>query len=611
MKYSVTFLPDNITVEVERGTSLLHAASFAEINLKSSCGGAGTCGRCKVKVDTGYLLACKTLINDHMTAEIPDDTRLDEHKVLLSEKEGLLTAPRGVTLTDYPHVPLSRKIRVSIEAPSINENSSDFSRLQAEIAKQVGLKSLTISLPVLKGLAESLRKDTWNVTITLTYNGSNLEITSCEPGHSLTSCYGIAVDIGTTTVAASLVDLEKGISIDKVGTYNRQARLGDDVISRIIHGSDEKGLQELQKLIINTINELIDKLLSKWNMQSGDISVMVTSGNTTMSHLFLGLNPKYIRLEPYVPTANIFPVVKAKELGLAINPNGLIFSFPAVASYVGGDIVSGVLATMISKREELTLFIDIGTNGEIVLGNQEWLISCACSAGPAFEGGGITFGTRAMKGAIEKIDINPSTFETRVETIEGAKAIGICGSGLIDCISKMYSVGIIDRTGSFQDVSSSRVKRNENDKLFVLVWAKDSGLDKDIYITENDIKNLIRSKGAVFAGIESLLKTVQLDFNVVDKILIAGGFGNYLNVYDAIKIGLLPDLPMEKFKFVGNTSLRGSEIALLSQDAWKQAEIIGKMMTYIELSVGNLFMDEFTKALFLPHTDLTLFPSVK
>ncbi|MBS3969693.1 MAG: DUF4445 domain-containing protein [Clostridia bacterium] len=632
MKYTVTFIPDQITTEVEAGKSLLHAANSAGIGIKSSCGSEGTCGRCKVKViqgkylynekfssilpqkhrKAGFILACKAYVEDNLTVEIPLESRLDEHQVLLEDKQGILAEKNIPILNGYTLDPLCKKIQLTMDAPNLTEIISDASRLEAELSKQADIKKPVIGLPLLSQLAETLRKGDWQVTVTIAYNGRDYEIVRVEPGHDIKPCYGIAVDIGTTTVVASLVDMERGLSIDKLGTYNRQAKLGDDVVSRMIHcSSEQNGLEELQHLVIQTINDLISKLLARNNLSHNDIGIMVTSSNTTMTHLFLGLHPKYIRLEPYVPTATFTPVVKGKELGLNIHPEGLVYSFPAVASYVGGDIVSGVLFTNISKKEELTLFIDIGTNGEIVLGNQDWLISCACSAGPAFEGGGITYGTRAMKGAIERVEIDKDTFEVKVSTIDSAKATGICGSGLIDCIAKMHQVGIIDRTGAFQDTESRRVQITHDDKLFILVWKEESGIGKDIYISENDIKNLIRSKGAVFAGIQSLLKTLQLEIELIDKILIAGGFGNYLNISDAIRIGLLPDLPIEKYEFVGNTSLKGAELALISKEAWNHAEIIGKMMTYLELSVGNLFMDEFMQAIFLPHTDLKLFPSVE
>lgn len=629
--YSVTFFPDNKEVQVEPGTDLLRAAAMAGIELKSTCGGKGTCGRCLVRVregkvktiqgnitarqkSAGYVLACQTKVEGNIVVEIPKDARLDEHQVLLEKKanRGVLAEKELDLLAGYEFKPICRQLHLTLDPPTLTENTSDLSRLNAEIRKMIGETELTIGLPMLQKLADTLRLGDWKVTVTLVTLNGTTEIVHLEPGHLDRKVYGVAVDIGTTTVVVDLVDMATGLTVDRAGSYNKQTRYGDDVISRMIHASENNGLEELQVAVVRTINELLKKILHKHGIDPNDVYVAVTAGNTTMAHLFLGLHPKYIRLEPYIPTATILPPVRAREVGLGLNPDAWVFSFPAVASYVGGDIVSGTLATKFAKEDGLTLFIDIGTNGEMVLGNKDWLISCACSAGPAFEGGGITFGMRAMRGAIERVFIDASSFEVEVDTIGGYKPVGICGSGLIDCLAKLRQVGIIDRTGKFQrDVQTPRLRSSEGDWEFVLVWGKDSDQGKDIVITESDIKNLIRSKGAIFAGIESLLKTVQMDVHALDKILIAGGFGNYLNIHDSVQIGLLPDVSLEKFEFVGNTSLKGAKLALLSLDAFAEALELGKKMTYLELSVGNLFMDEFMSATFLPHTDLSLFPSVK
>ncbi len=631
MCFKVTFTPDDVSVTVEKGTDLLTAVRKAGLHIKSTCGGEGTCGRCRVRVikgnvnkteesfgnipkdyrSSGYVLACKTYVEDDLTIEIPAESRMEKHQVLLDEKDSTLLKEAKLNLLNgYSMNPISKKYYLEMDPPTLEENAGDLERLKAELKKQYDLSNLKMEINELQKMAQELRSGNWKVTADISKNEDNNEIVRVQKGKNEENCYGIAVDIGTTTVVVSLMDLNKGCSIDKLGTYNKQASYGDDVISRMIYANDH-GIDKLQSAIISTINELIDKLLYKHVIKKDDITVMITAGNTVMAHMFLGLDTKYIRLEPYVPTASKLPVVKAKALGININPNAPIYSFPAVASYVGGDIVSGSLAVGINTKEELTLFIDIGTNGEIVLGNNEWLISCACSAGPAFEGGGITYGTRAMEGAIERVFIEPETLSIKVSTIGGKKAVGICGSGLIDLISEMHKAGIIDRAGQFIRSDTPYIKISESEKKYVLVSKYQSALRKDIVITENDVKNLIRSKGAVFAGVRSLLKTMQMELEMIDKILIAGGFGNYLNVEEAIKIGLLPDLPHEKFKFVGNTSLKGAEMVLLSSEALQEVDRVGTMMTYLELSVGNLFMDEFMSSLFLPHTDLNLFPSVE
>ncbi len=629
-KHLVKFVPDNVSLSVETGTSVLRAASLAGIEIKSTCGGKGSCGRCAIKVQDGQVhiekgnrsrkmkeqglnLACQTFIEGDAVIEVPKDSRLDEHQVLLeNETQGKVLAEKQLDLlSGYEFKPLCRKVQLALEAPTLTENASDLTRLQAELRQKTECKELVIGLPVLQELAEALRREDWKVTVTLACMNGISEIVKVEPGHVGNDGYGLAIDIGTTTVVVHVVDLGTGDLIDKRGTYNKQARYGDDVISRMIHAGEENGLSELQQAVTASINELVDKLLEKNEIAPDDVHVAVTAGNTTMAHLLLGLPPKYIRLEPYIPTATELPPVKAKELGIHINPEAWVLSFPAVASYVGGDIVAGVLATKMAQSEVMTLFIDIGTNGEIVLGNKEFLISCACSAGPAFEGGGITFGMRAMTGAIERVFIDSESYDVKLVTIGNEKPIGICGSGLIDCLAKLHRAGLIDRTGQFfRDQDTPRLRKADDGWEFVLVRAEESGVDKDIVITEADIKNLLRSKGAVFAGIQSLLKSMQMDVNMIEKIIIAGGFGNYLNVDDAVQIGLLPDVDRERYEFMGNTSVKGAKLALLSQDAYKESRQLGHMMTYLELSAGTTFMDEFVSATFIPHTDLTLFPSL-
>ncbi|MBO8169803.1 MAG: DUF4445 domain-containing protein [Thermoanaerobacteraceae bacterium] len=630
-KHVVRFVPENISVTVDKGTTVLRAASLAGIEIKSTCGGKGSCGRCAIKVvdgqvryekgnrskklkDQGLDLACQTFVEGDVVVEVPRDSRLDKHQVLLeNENRGKVLAEKELDLLqEYEFKPLCRKVQLTLEPPTLTENASDLTRLQAELRQTTQCKELIVGLPVLQKLAQTLRQEDWKVTATLACMNGITEIINVEPGHIANSGYGLAVDIGTTTVVVYVVDLATGETVDKRGTYNKQAKYGDDVISRMIYAGEENGLQELQDAVIATINELTDQLLEKNGIKPADVMVAVTAGNTTMAHLLLGLPPKYIRLEPYIPTATELPPVKARELGIHINPEAWVLSFPAVASYVGGDIVAGVLATQMARSEEMTLFIDIGTNGEIVLGNKEFLISCACSAGPAFEGGGITFGMRAMTGAIERINIDPNTFDVQLKTIGDSKPIGICGSGLIDCLAKLHRVGLIDRTGQFfRDRETPRLRKTDDGWEFVLAWADESDIDQDIVITEADIKNLLRSKGAVFAGIQSLLKSMQMDVNMIEKIIIAGGFGNYLNVDDAVQIGLLPDVERDKYEFLGNTSVKGARMALLSQDAFRESIELGHKMTYLELSAGTTFMDEFVSATFIPHTDLTLFPSVK
>jgi len=627
--YSVVFLPDNLKIEVEAGTNLLGAAQQAGIHVKSTCGGKGTCGKCTVKViegevsggqgnippklrEQGFVLACTAAVESDLKVEIPMEFRLHEHQVLMDDtNEGLLAEGKLDILGDYPLHPLVEKYYVELSPPTLMENVNDYSRLITELKKHVSTDELNISLDVIKTLPEVLRANDWKVTVTVAFTESGGEIIRVTSGKDDSPAYGIAVDIGTTTVVVTLIDLSTGKVLAKQGTYNRQADFGDDVISRIMYADEYKGSEKLQKVVIDTVNDLLDQVYAEYPVSMEEIPVMVVAGNTTMTHLFLGINPKFIRLEPYIPAANQYPVVKGKDIGLRINPQGLIFNMPSVASYVGGDIVSGALVAELDKKEEITLFIDIGTNGEMVLGNKDWMMCCACSAGPAFEGGGISFGMRAMSGAIERVYIDKKSFEVKYKTVGEAAPVGICGSGLIDCLAKLREAGIIDRSGKIQDVDTSRIRKGDDGPEFILAYQEESGNNKDIIITESDIKNLIRAKGAIFAGVRIMLSMADLPVEAIDKILIAGGFGNYLNVPDSVRIGLLPDLPQEKFDFIGNSSLKGAHLALLSREALTYADELGRSMTYLELSLGNAFMDEYVSALFLPHTDLSLFPSVK
>lgn len=628
--FNIRFLPDEIEVQIEPTETVLRAAEKAGIAVKSACGGGGSCGRCAVivkggkvtvgqtakltkeQIAQGWVLACQVNPLTDLTVEIPVDSRLSQHQVLTDNRgdRGLLqeAALKEQELTGHP---LFWRVDVQLEPPTLTEAFDDLSRLYTELRRQTGIQNLHIGLQTLKKLASTLRQGEWRAAVYLAESSGHTEIADILPANATEKFYGLAIDIGTTTVAVYLVDLATGEIIGSKGGYNKQAKYGDDVITRIVHAvEEENGLAELHQAVIRTINELIDGLVKEYKISKDLIKSVVVASNTTMSHLFLGIEPTYIRLEPYIPTVNSIPLVRAAELGLNINPMAFVHSLPNIASYVGGDITSGALVTGMAHSEKLTLFIDIGTNGEMVLGNSDWLIACSCSAGPAFEGGGIKYGMRAMHGAIERLRILPG-YNVECDTIGHGKPIGVCGSGLIDCIATLREAGIIDRTGKISsELEISRIRDSEEGPEFVLVWANDSGVGEDITISENDIKNLIRSKGAIFAGIRVMLGMVDMPVEAIDEILIAGGFGNYLNIHDAMTIGLLPDMPVEKYKFIGNSSLKGAYMCLMSHNARHAVEEIARKMTYLELSVGNAFLDEFVSALFLPHTDLSLFPNV-
>jgi len=631
VKRQITFLPDNITVNVDDNTNLFRAVKAAGVYVLSSCGGKGNCGKCKViikegdvesgkspsyltseEIGRGYVLACHSHIESDVVVEIPPESRMQaKHKIATGAKtEEILQIMKaaGGCLD-------SRMMRIylNITPPTIDDNISDYERLRRAL-DNAGLDAvhLHMNYQVLSKLAHVLRDGKWKVTVSCFDVGAVLEVLDIYPGEVIRQRYGAAIDIGTTTVVVYLVDMKNGHIIGTASTYNSQVKCGDDVITRIVYATERNGLTELQDLVLGNINTLLGDLAEKNGISPGMIEYIVVAGNTTMTHLFYGIDPQYIREEPYIPVATFFPLIRGKSVGFQLDPQALVYSMPSVASYVGGDITAGVLVSQIHKQEQVSLFIDVGTNGEIVLGNRDWLVTAACSAGPAFEGSGIKFGMRAMEGAIEEVEIDARTYEVNYRVIGDVKPIGICGSGMIDILAEMYLNGIIDQKGKIrEEIGSKRVRRGENGLEYVLAWRIESAINKEIVITEVDLDNLIRAKAAIYAGFATLLSHMGMTFADVQKLYIAGGFGRYIDVERAITIGMLPDLALDKFQFLGNTSIIGAYYGLLCDRLRHEAEEIAKKMTYVELSVSRSFMDEYMSALFLPHTDLHAFPTVK
>jgi len=630
MKHKITFIPDNVSVDIDDNTNLFKAVKAAGMYVLSSCGGKGNCGKCKVvikegnadsgksrsfltveEVDRGYALACLTRIKSDLTVEIPPESRMQaKHKIAtgakMDELINLMKSAGGCLE--------SRIIRVYLDLnpPTIDDNISDYERLRRALdEKGFDASHLHMSYMMLSKLPHVLREGDWKVTVSVFNVTAVLEVLDIFPGDATRTRYGAAVDIGTTTVVVYLVDMTNGHIIGTASSYNSQVKCGDDVITRIVYSTERNGLSELQELAVGNVNSMLSELAEKNNIPRG-IDYIVIAGNTTMMHLFYGVDPQFIREEPYIPAATFFPIIRGKSVGFQFDPQSIIYSIPNVASYVGGDITAGVLVSQIHKQDAVSLFIDIGTNGEIVLGNKDWLVTAACSAGPAFEGSGIKFGMRAMEGAIEEVEINPRTFEVNYRVIGDVKPIGICGSGMIDTIAEMYLSGVIDQKGKIrEEISSKRIRRGESGLEYVLAWRVESAINKEIVITEVDLDNLIRAKAAIYAGFSTLLSQMNMTFMDIEKLFIAGGFGRYIDVERAITIGMLPDLPVDKFQFLGNTSIMGAYYALLCDRLRHEAEDIARRMTYIELSVSRNFMDEYLSALFLPHTDLNAFPTVK
>ncbi|MBI5789753.1 MAG: DUF4445 domain-containing protein [Candidatus Schekmanbacteria bacterium] len=621
----ITILPANKRVTVPKGTVLLQAIQQAGVHIESACGGQGVCGQCRVKIEEGryntetttqlsgqecaqgMCLACLTLVEGDLTVSIP---RLaDWEKAQILEGEGGVTLELG----HWQINPALKKVHLKLPPPSLDDNLSDYERLRRELHRR-GFpdRHLHCELPFLQKLGQVARQHHWEVTVTLIQSDTVVDLIEIEGGDVSQHRFGLAIDVGTTSVVVHLVDLVTGKTIDVASSYNAQAACGDDVITRIIYSQKADGLIRLQKLVIDTINRLIEEVSSKHRIDFQRIDSIVAAGNTTMTQLLLGIDPRYLRQDPYIPTANSFPMIRAAEVGLRVNSHASIYCMPCVSSYVGGDITAGVLRSEIYKQEPLTMFIDIGTNGEIVLGNKDWLVAASCSAGPAFEGGGVKCGMRATSGAIEQVRIDAATFEPTVRVIGQGKPVGICGSGIIDGLAQMLMAGIINRKGKiYTDLGHERIRVADGIPEYVLIWAKDSATETDIVLNEVDIDNVMRAKGAIYAGFRTLLIEVGLNFDVVERFLIAGGLGNFLNIESAVAIGLLPDIPQERFKYIGNSSVIGAYLALVSAELREESERIANSMTNMELSVSPAFMEEYLSALFLPHTDLSAFPSMR
>jgi uncharacterized 2Fe-2S/4Fe-4S cluster protein (DUF4445 family) len=458
-----------------------------------------------------------------------------------------------------------------------------------------------------------LRADEGRITVGLAEHCGSLRLAEVRPGHVEIAAYGLAVDIGTTTVAAQLVDLNDGRVLATATSYNQQIRRGADIISRIDYARTAERLAELRQLILDTVNGLIAEMAEQSRVNLHDIRAAFVAGNTTMIHLLLALPPRYIRESPYVPTVNPVPALTAGEVGLVIRPEATVECAPGVGSYVGGDITAGLLSTeLLTNDEDVFLFLDIGTNGEIVIGNAGWLVGCACSAGPAFEGSGIKCGMRASPGAIEQIELGERGRTATYQVIGGGPPRGVCGSGLICLLGELFRRGVIDAAGHFNpDSGNPRLIAPGGRRAFLVETGDRTADGEDLVITEADLENLVRTKAAIYAACSLVLESVGLTWDAVARVYIAGGFGRYIRLSEAILIGMLPDLPHGRFTYVGNAALTGAYIALLSRERRRKLAETASRMTYLELSSDPRYMDSYVKAMFLPHTDLSQFPSVE
>ena len=626
-KYIVCFEPSGLKAEVSAGTTLLEAAHKTGIYLSSICGGDGYCGKCKVVISEGrfqsrpttlltpeevqenIVLACQSKVLSDMTVTVPKWHSLEAGQILTDSDAKRFSDLKGKTeATAFEPDPLVRKLYLEMTPPSISDHTADHERLYLAIRRKIEAPIIQTGFRVLQKLSPLLQSSDYKVTVTVGSRGGTTEVIEVEPGDKSSRNFAVAIDLGTTTVVAHLIDLTNGADIDTEATYNSQISFGEDYIRRIIYAEQNNAFDKLQNRIVHDVNNLIMTLAVRQKIDLQDITACICAGNTAMVHFLLNLDSTRIRKEPYIASAGFVPPIRAAEAGIQINKRGLLYCLPGVAAYVGSDIVAGVLVTQIYAKKGTCLFADIGTNGEIVLGNKDWLVCASSSAGPAFEGSGVKHGMRAGTGAIEKLSIRPDG-SIDLEVVGNSPPVGICGSGLLDALAELYTNGIIDRTGRFNVTGNPRLIEGDEGMQFQLSPA--GGANHEIVITQSDIDNLIRSKAGVFAAIRILLEATQTRAEDLEAVYLAGGFGNFLNTRQAVIVGMLPDVPLEKIHFVGNTSIAGAKAALLSQKAFDVSEEIAKSMTYFDLMSHQTYMEEFIRAKFLPHTDLSLFPTVK
>lgn len=630
-QHTVEILPERKSVKVNDGENLLSAFFAAGVNMAAPCGGQGACGRCRVQVRKGDVpvesggllmdneiragirLACQTVVHSDLTVDVPKSSRLQIQATsgtnetvaakMFPAEEMLHSRIRG-------HVPAVRQFALELTEPTLHDAASDFTRIARSIEEE-GCRPESAVLAALRDIPSALRQNNWTISATVLDTASGPMLTRVRGGRH-EQALAVVVDVGTTTIKTELVDIGGRKVLARASEYNRQISFGEDVISRILYAGKHDGLRKLQAACAETVNGLVARTLKDSGRDSEDIVMVTMAGNTTMTHLILGVEPRWIREAPYVPAAGLFPACPASEAGIDVPEGVYLYTFPGIASYVGGDIVAGVLATGIHQSPQMTLYVDIGTNGEIVVGNKEWMMAAACSAGPAFEGGGLRCGMRAAEGAIDEFHIDPKTLEPVVMCVGESKPAGICGSGVIAVLAELLTFGIVGRNGKLnEDAGTNRVRKTADGMEYVIVRGEESAGGKDIVLTDADIDNILRAKAAMYAGYRTLLGHAGLSFRDIERVIITGSFGNYIDIGKAIAIGLFPELPLEKFHYVPNGALLGARAAAYSGAMMGEAEDVARMMTHVDLSGEAGFMDAYMAAMFLPHTDGGEFPEME
>ena len=638
--FKVTFsFEDGSMVETfaNAGDNLLEVARSANVAIDAPCSGNGACGKCRVQLKSGELeskktlhisdeeyqagwrLSCCSKISADVSVLVPDIASAYKSRMKvadLSSKEEIAIFENAKSDIQLAGIELKNSLEVVdvlMDVPSLDDTMPDNERLTRALRKYLNINRVRIPYVVLKKLPDVLRENNFAVKCVIRATSDDMYVYDIFGKDEDVVIGGLAIDIGTTTVSAVLINMENGEILAKSSAGNGQIRFGADVINRIVESQKPGGQKKLQDAVIKeTINPMIHEMCKSAKFPKDHIYRMCVASNTTMNHLFAGINADPLRTEPYIPAFFKTNSLFASDVGVDINKDAHIIMAPNIGSYVGGDITAGTLVSQIWNRPEFSLFIDLGTNGELVFGNSDFMMSCACSAGPAFEGGDISCGMRATDGAIEACTIDKETMEPTYKVVgdPGTKPVGLCGSGIIDVISELYICGIINPKGKF----IREGKRIKHDKYgmgsYILAFEEEAGSVKDVEITEVDIDNFIRAKGAIFSAIRTMLTSLDFDVSMIDDVYVAGGIGSGINMQNAVNIGMFPDIPIEKFHYIGNSSLTGAYLMLLSTPAEKKTYELASNMTYMELSTVPIYMDEFVGACFIPHTDTSMFPTV-
>ena len=601
------------------------------------CSGNGACGKCKVRLISGELespktrhisdeeyaegwrLSCVSKVLTDVVVEVPDIASAYRSRMrvadISSEKELAIfnSTKAEIEASGIEFKTNLSSVIVTVDEPTIDDTMPDNERLVWKLTEVTGVEKIVIAFPALKKLARVLRESNFTVRCVIETEEDRINVLDVLPGDSTAPVAGVVVDLGTTSVAAILVNMEDGSILAKASTGNGQIRYGADVINRIIESGRDGGSERLQKAVIEeSLRPLIQEMCAAAKVNMRQVYRMCLAGNTTMNHLLLGLYSEPVRTEPYIPTFFLCDDIRANDLNLGLNSEAKLILAPNIGSYVGGDITAGAFASMLWNKEEMSLFIDLGTNGELVFGNNEFLMSCACSAGPAFEGGDISCGMRATDGAIDSCTIDKETMEPSYTIIGDAEhPVGICGSGIIDIIAELFRCGIINGKGKFSR-EGKRVRHDEHGMgSYVLAFKEVTGGVRDVEINEVDIDNFIRAKGAIFSATMTMLQSMGMDPTMLGHVYVAGGIGSGINMKNAVTIGMLPDIDLDMFSYIGNSSLSGAYAMLTSTQSREKVDELARSMTYLELSTEPGYMDDFVAACFLPHTDSNLFPSVE